>query len=123
MTQRNPPCKRHSPPTTPFEKHKTSEPASRIFIRKLDRWLRALQGVYEFSADPLCLLRISVEKAPYDLRLPNGEIEKGAPTVDLHFMEREHPADPGGGSRFRLGAEGLSHAEGIVAGRVSRVAI
>lgn len=76
------------------------EPALRLFVRELDHWLRALQGVYEFSTDPQCLLRLSVERAPHILRLPDGEIEKGAPTVDLHLWNEHIPRIPAAGPDF-----------------------
>jgi hypothetical protein len=51
----------------------------------IDRLLRRSLGVYEFSGDPDCLLRIQITVAPHTLRLPGGVVEKGEPVLGLHL--------------------------------------
>jgi hypothetical protein len=61
----------------------------RTAIRLLDALQRRLHGVYEFTDDPSCLLRIQRTKAPHDLALPDGTVAAGAPVLALHLRNEQ----------------------------------
>ena len=69
----------------------------RRFVLFIDRLLRRRLGVYEFSDDPDCLLRLQITKAPHTLRLPDGVVEEGEPVLGLHLWnDRMRPIPAGG---------------------------
>lgn len=56
----------------------------------LDRWLRRWHGVYEYTSDPACILRINRAEAEVDLMLSDGShIHPGDPILNLHLWN-EH---------------------------------
>lgn len=56
----------------------------------LDRALRRSLGIYEFSANPACLLRISITRVQNATKLPEDcTIRPSDPIIDLHFWN-EH---------------------------------
>jgi len=58
----------------------------------LDRWLRARQGVSEYSDNPLCLFRIQPAKADVALLLGDGtRIRPGATILNLHLWNEHIP--------------------------------
>jgi len=64
-------------------------------IAALDTVLRRRLGVFEFTSDPSCILRISLTRAPVRIDLP-GEVHiaKGDPIVDLHLWNERLPQMP-----------------------------
>ncbi|HVS73381.1 MAG TPA: glycosyltransferase [Phycisphaerae bacterium] len=72
--------------------------ALQSLIRTLDLRLRTRQGIFEFSSDPQCLLRIERAAAGRRLRLTKGlEIRPDDPIGELHLWN-EHlpPTEPAG---------------------------
>ena len=69
--------------------------AVRGTISALDTLLRWRLGVFEFTSDPACILRISLARAPVSIDLP-GElhIAAGEPVVDLHLWNERLPQMP-----------------------------
>lgn len=64
-----------------------------------DRLLRKWYGVREFTADPVCLLRLARSEAPVLISLSDGTcIEAGQPVADLHIWNERLP-------RFARGAD------------------
>lgn len=62
----------------------------RRLIGWLDRLLRRLQGIAEFSGEPDCLLRVARTRAGAELRLADGcRIGRGSEVLDLHLWN-EH---------------------------------
>lgn len=57
----------------------------RILVHKLDKYLRQRNGIFEFSQDKDCLLRLQVGPAPHTLQLPDITVEKGEPVLLLHL--------------------------------------
>ncbi len=56
----------------------------------LDRVLRRALGIYEFSVNPTCLLRISITRVRNGTKLPEDcQIRPSDPIIDLHFWN-EH---------------------------------
>ncbi len=67
--------------------------------RAFDRRLRRLRGIYEFSRDPGCIYRLSVERASRDTALPDGTVfRRGDPVGVLHLWGEHVPAIPPAGA-------------------------
>ena len=64
----------------------------------LDRWLRRRQGVYEYTANPVCLFRINRDQADQSLALIDGtRIRPGVPILNLHLWNAPMPPMPAEG--------------------------
>jgi len=64
----------------------------RDVVRALDRWMRRRQAITEFTDDPSCILRISLEAAERELRLADGAVVSlGDPIVEIHFWNERLP--------------------------------
>jgi len=64
----------------------------------IDRVLRSLRGIYEFSSDPDCIYRLSIGGAPRDATLPDGtRFHKGEPVGILHLYNDHMPVIPASG--------------------------
>ncbi len=61
----------------------------RKIIHWIDRLAAKRRGIYAFSQDPACLLRLRRTTARHDLNLPDGVIVAGAPVVEIHLWN-EH---------------------------------
>lgn len=69
-----------------------------LMTRALDRGQRYLRGIYEFSSDPECIYRLSIESAPRDALLPDGtSFRRGEPIGILHIWGDHVPAIPSSG--------------------------
>jgi len=68
--------------------------------RAIDRGQRRLRGIREFSSDPECIYRLSIESASRDAVLPDGtEFRQGEPVGILHIWGERMPViPPSGGS-------------------------
>jgi hypothetical protein len=65
----------------------------RGMVRALDRFLRARQGIIEYSNDAECLLRMKLQNAEIRLQLGDGVIlQPGDRYIELHFWN-EHFAE------------------------------
>lgn len=68
----------------------------------LDRWLRRRQGVYEYSSDPACILRIQRYAADETVALRDGtRIAPGDPILNLHLWNEHIPSMSHGGATVR----------------------
>jgi ceramide glucosyltransferase len=64
-------------------------------IRRLDAHLRKKQGIFEFTHDPTCMLRVSVEPAREEFTLSDQtRIRVGDPVCVLHLWNEQLPAVP-----------------------------
>ncbi len=62
----------------------------RAIIRRFDAFLCRIYKVYEFNADPDCILRLAKTQAQRTLQLPGGlVIQKGDPVLEIHLWN-EH---------------------------------
>lgn len=82
----------------------SAEPGARRFdlvaplMRRVDAALRHYYGILEFTEDPLCILRLSREKAWRGLPLSDGtSIATGAFVGELHFWSEHMPKFARGG--------------------------
>lgn len=71
-------------------------------VGNVDAMLRRRQGVYEFTDDPDCLLRVGLRRAPATVRLADGQvIAAGSPIGVLHFWNEHLPPFPPAGPDIR----------------------
>lgn len=66
----------------------------RALIRAFDGFLRRRYGVFEFSNDADCLLRLQFGRASHPLPLPDGVVPAGAPVLLLHLWNEHIPPIP-----------------------------
>lgn len=67
-------------------------------IMALDKGQRRLRGIHEFSSDPDCIYRLSIEDAPRDTTLPDGTVfRRGDPIGILHIWGEHVPEIPASG--------------------------
>jgi ceramide glucosyltransferase len=64
-------------------------------VRRLDAHLRKQQKVFEFTDDPRCILRVSVEPSPVGFTMADGtEVRPGDPLGVLHLWNEQLPIIP-----------------------------
>lgn len=69
----------------------------RALFGGFDALVRRLQGVFEFSDDPDCLLRLRRTRLRRPLELADGQFPPGTPVLELHLWnERVPPMPPAG---------------------------
>lgn len=67
--------------------------------RAIDKGLRRLNGIYEFSGDPDCVYRLSIGRASRDTVLPDGTVFcRGDPVGMLHIWGEHMPGIPPAGA-------------------------
>jgi hypothetical protein len=68
----------------------------------VDALIRTCYGIYEFTDDPGCVLRIGVGQARSDVILSDGtKVESGEPVGTLHFWNEHLPRYPPEGPNLR----------------------
>ncbi len=70
----------------------------RAAVRLIDYLLRMQGGLFEFSQDPECLLRLQLLAAPRSITLGNQAISKGEPVLALHVWNERMPKIPAQGA-------------------------
>lgn len=76
----------------------------RIFVRTFDALVRGLQGVFDFSADPACILRLRRTRLRRPIRLVEGRFPVGTSVLELHLSNERIPALPLTGPDLRWAA-------------------
>jgi hypothetical protein len=67
-------------------------------VRGVDSLLRMRQGIEEFTDDPECVLRISINSAGRSLVLSDGTlVREGGPILQLHLWNERLPVLPASG--------------------------
>jgi hypothetical protein len=66
----------------------------RALIRAFDARLRRAHGVFEFSSDPACILRLELGHTPKRLAQTGSRIPPGAPALLLHLWNERVPRIP-----------------------------
>jgi ceramide glucosyltransferase len=94
------------------------------FVMWLDRTLRRRQGIYEFTQDPACLLRLSRIRAERSVRLDDGtRVREGDVIGDLHQWNEHLPIIPADGPAMKWAIEmqnGMHHSFRQLAAYVAR---
>jgi YkoP domain len=69
----------------------------RAGVRAIDRVLVRYYGVFEFTSDPISILRLSRSRSPREVVLTDGiHIQKGDPMLVVHFRNEQISAALGG---------------------------
>jgi hypothetical protein len=63
-------------------------------IRWIDSLLRKSQGIYEFTDDPECILRIQLKRASHPVTIGNEGILKGDAVLAVHAWNEHMPKVP-----------------------------
>ena len=66
----------------------------RAAVRLIDFLLRTSQGIYEFTDDPECILRIQLKRATHEVNIGNERILKGEPVLAVHAWNERMPKLP-----------------------------
>src|SRR5579883_3264308 len=75
--------------------------ALRHAMRAFDSFLRRLEGVFEFTSHPCCVLRIAVRRTRSPIMLTNGgRLPQGTRIVDLHLWNEQFVPPPPAGPNF-----------------------
>jgi hypothetical protein len=69
----------------------------RRIVRSFDALMRKRKGVFEFSQEEDCWLRLSFDRARHDLPLPGGVVPRGSPVLELHLWNEHSPQFPATG--------------------------
>ena len=77
---------------------KATQTMKRKAIQRFDIFARKKGGVYEFSQDEQCVIRLSKEVTPRTLRLPEHRISRGSPVMRIHLWNEHLPVIPRQGS-------------------------
>lgn len=86
---------------TGFQKHRRDQ-AWAALVGNADALLRRWNGVYEFTDDPACVLRVGLQRACAPVLLADGVmIVAGSPIGVLHFWNEHMPPFPPQGPDFR----------------------
>ncbi|HSZ56096.1 MAG TPA: bacteriohopanetetrol glucosamine biosynthesis glycosyltransferase HpnI [Tepidisphaeraceae bacterium] len=73
-------------------------------IRRLDAHLRKKQGIFEFTSDPRCMFRVSIDPASETLLLSDGtQVRQGDPVCVIHLWNEQLPMTPRSGVDLRWG--------------------
>ena len=74
--------------------------------RAIDRLQRYRRGIQEFSSDPDCIYRLSIEGAPRNAVLPDGTMfQQGEPVGILHIWGDHMPVIPPSGDNLAWAAK------------------
>jgi hypothetical protein len=63
----------------------------RKVIIKFDTFLSRVEGVYTYTDDPDCILRLRRAKSSIKLNLPNGDIGLGDDVLEIHLWNEHMP--------------------------------
>ncbi|MDB5291524.1 MAG: hopanoid biosynthesis associated glycosyl transferase protein HpnI [Phycisphaerales bacterium] len=92
----------------------------RYAVRRFDMWLRARQGIFEYSSDPDCVMRVSLEKCGEAIDLPDGtRLNADDILCELHFFNEHMPPLPADGANIRWAA----HMQKLLRGSFAKLAV
>jgi hypothetical protein len=75
----------------------------RALVRLLDAYLCRRYGVFGFSDDPECILRLQVSQAPRRISLLGFELQPGQPVLMIHLWNEKLPLIPAEGANLAWG--------------------
>ncbi len=93
----------------------------RPLIYRFDEFLCRCYGVYEFSDDKDCILRLQQATAAHTLTLPGCVIEVGAPVIEIHLSNERMPKIPEEGANMAWAAHAqrlFFHSLRLAAGHI-----
>jgi len=75
----------------------------RSLVRALDAFLCRRYGVFEYSDDPECILRLQVGQAIHLISLPDIDLQPGQPVLMFHLWNEKLPQIPAEGANLAWG--------------------
>jgi hypothetical protein len=66
----------------------------RAAVRLIDTLIRKSEGVFEFSKDPNCILRLQLRRAAHSVTIGNARISKSEPVLEVHAWNERMPKLP-----------------------------
>lgn len=88
-------------------------------VCRLDGVLRRRLGIFQYSEDPGCLLRLSFPPTPYEIRLADGTlVAAGEPVANIHLWNERMPPIPPQGADLpwaRRFQRGFAHSLRLLA--------
>lgn len=72
----------------------------RAAVRSIDSLLRKSQGIFEFTNDPECILRIQLKHNSHTVNIGNERILKGEPVLAVHAWNERLPKLPTEGANL-----------------------
>jgi len=69
----------------------------RTLMRRIDALMLRVLGIFEFSDDPACVLRLQITQAPRSLHLNDCVVDAGEPVLELHLWNEHIPPLPPSG--------------------------
>ena len=70
----------------------------RRVIQSFDALVRYAAGVFEFTQDPVCLLRLQCTALHHNLVLPDARLPARTPVLEFHLWNERVPSLPPGGA-------------------------
>ena len=80
----------------------------RSLVRQFDGWLSRRLGIFVFSEDLCCILRLQRSHSRRSIILDNQTVHKGDPILAYHLWNERVPPLPAGGADFAWAAKTLS---------------
>jgi hypothetical protein len=90
----------------------------RAGARFIDLILRSRLGVYEFSFDPECILRLQVKRTNHGVKINGRDVLQGDPILVIHLWNEKLPRIPKSGADLRWALQShrlLNHSFKLVA--------
>jgi len=79
---------------------------ARGVVRRFDGFLRRRLGVFHYSEDPGCRLRLSLPRTPYAVHLADGtDVAAGDTVANVHLWNERMPPIPAEGADLRWARE------------------
>ena len=72
----------------------------RAAVRMIDNLLCIVQGVYEYSQDPECILRLQLRTSAHSVTVGPQMVVKGEPVLALHAWNKRMPVIPPDGAEL-----------------------
>jgi hypothetical protein len=69
----------------------------RTLMRRFDAFMLRALGIFEFSDDPECVLRLQITQSPRTLHLDGYMVNAGEPVLELHLWNEHIPPLPPSG--------------------------
>jgi YkoP domain len=92
--------------TTPIEPARPGRPRFARAVLGFDRWLRCINGVYEYSTHPHCAFRIMITRAGREISLPGGtRLHAEDRIIELHIWNEQFPCFPEDGATLGWGRQ------------------
>jgi hypothetical protein len=95
-----------SAPIEPSRPGRSGPPWFARAVLGFDRWLRRINGIYEYSTHPHCAFRIMITCAGREISLPDGtRLHAEHRIIELHIWNEQFPCFPEDGATLGWGRQ------------------